>query len=64
NATQHYRRAYALLLNEDRRRIMHDEHHMLTTALQEGDVPGAERILEGHIRRTRRELSQHPEIFD
>ena len=64
NATHHYRRAYTQLLDDDRRRIMHDEHHMMTTALREGDIDGAERILEGHIRRTRRELSRHPELFD
>lgn len=63
NTTQHYRRAFTLLLDEHSRRVVHDEHHMLTTALRDGDIDGAERILEGHIRRTRRELSQHPTIF-
>ena len=31
--------------------------------LRKGDADDAERILFGHIRRTRLELSQHPDIF-
>lgn len=64
NSTQHYRRAYTLLLDDDRRRIMHDEHHLITTALGDEDVEGAGRVLEGHIRRTRLQLSRHPEVFE
>lgn len=64
NATQHYRRAYTLLLDDDRRRVVHDEHHLLTTTLRDGDGEGAERVLEAHIRRTRLQLAQHPEVFD
>lgn len=64
NSTQHYRRAYSLLLDTHRRRIIHDEHHLITTALREGDVVAAERTLEGHIRRTRLQLAKHPEVFD
>lgn len=63
NTTQHYRRAFTLLLDERSHRVVHDEHHMIVTALRDGDVEGAERALQGHIRRTRRELSRHPEIF-
>jgi len=63
NTTQHYRRAFAVRLDRRSRRVVHDEHHMILTALRDGDVTGAERVLEGHIRRTRRELSRHPEIF-
>ncbi len=63
NTTQHYRRAFATRLDRRTRRVVHDEHHMMTTALREDDVLGAERVLEGHIRRTRRELSRHPELF-
>lgn len=40
-------------LDDDARRVVHDEHHMLTESLRNGDVAGAERVLEGHIRRTR-----------
>jgi DNA-binding GntR family transcriptional regulator len=63
NTTQHYRRAFAISLDDRSRRVLHDEHHMITAALRDGDVTGAERALEGHIRRTRRGLSQHPELF-
>ena len=31
--------------------------------MRKGDADDAERILFGHIRRTRLELSQHPDIF-
>ena len=63
NTTQHYRRAYTLLLDHDKNRIVHDEHHMLVTAIENGDVDDAARVLLGHIRRTRLELARHPEIF-
>lgn len=63
NSTQHYRRAYTLLIDDDGRRIIHDEHHLLTTTLRDGDTHGAERVLEGHIRRTRLQLAKHPEVF-
>jgi DNA-binding GntR family transcriptional regulator len=64
NTTQPYRRAYTLIIDAHSQRIVHDEHHMLVTALREGDVDTAERVIEGHIRRTRRLLSSHPEVFD
>lgn len=63
NSTQHYRRAYTMLIDEDRRRVIHDEHHLITTTLRDGDTLGAERVLEGHIRRTRLQLVKHPEVF-
>jgi DNA-binding GntR family transcriptional regulator len=64
NTTQHYRRAFSISVDGRSRRVVHDEHHMIIAALRDGDVEGAERVLEGHIRRTRRHLSQHPEVFD
>lgn len=63
DATQHYRRTYTLMIDEHHRRIVHDEHHLLTTALRDGDAEGAGRVLEGHIRRTRLQLARHPEVF-
>lgn len=63
NTTQPYRRAYTQLVGERNRRIFHDEHHMLTTALSDGDIELAEKILTLHIRRTRLHLERHPEIF-
>lgn len=64
NTTQHYRRAYTRLLDTDSNRIVHDEHHMLVTAIREGDADEAERVLFGHIRRTRLQLARHPEVFE
>lgn len=63
NTTQHYRRAFTRLLDPDSHRIVHDEHHMLVAALRERDSDEAERVLLGHIRRTRRQLARHPEVF-
>jgi DNA-binding GntR family transcriptional regulator len=64
NTTQHYRRAFTRLLDEDSNRIVHDEHHMLVAAIRERDSDDAERICLGHIRRTRRQLARHPELFE
>lgn len=63
NTTQPYRRAYTLLMDAHSSRIVHDEHHLLVTALREGDLESAEQTIASHIRRTRRLLSAHPEIF-
>jgi DNA-binding GntR family transcriptional regulator len=64
NTTQHYRRAYTLLLDDGSNRIVHDEHHLLVTAIAERDAEDAARVLTGHIRRTRLQLELHPEVFD
>ncbi|OAN42188.1 GntR family transcriptional regulator [Mycolicibacterium iranicum] len=64
NTTQHYRRAFTRLLDDDSHRIVHDEHHMLVAAIRERDSDEAERVLLGHIRRTRRQLARHPEVFE
>jgi DNA-binding GntR family transcriptional regulator len=63
NTTQHYRRAYTRLLASDGFRPAHYEHHLLLSAILKNDVEDAERVLYGHIRRTRHELSQHPNVF-
>jgi DNA-binding GntR family transcriptional regulator len=63
NATQHYRRAFTRLLDVESNRIVHDEHHMLVAAIRENDPDDAERVLLGHIRRTRLQLTRHPEVF-
>jgi DNA-binding GntR family transcriptional regulator len=63
NTTQHYRRAYTRLLDDESNRILHDEHHMLVAAIRAGDSDEAERVLFGHIRRTRLQLVRHPEVF-
>lgn len=64
NTTQHYRRAFTRLLDLDGNRILHDEHHMLVTAIREQDCEEAERVLLGHIRRTRLQLARHSEVFE
>ena len=64
NTTQHYRRAFTQLHDGDSHRIVHDAHHMLVTAIRERNCEEAEHVLLGHIRRTRRQLARHPEIFD
>ena len=64
DSTQPYRRAYTLSIGKDARRIAHEEHHLLIAALRDGDVEEAERVLAGHIRRTRRRLARHPELFE
>jgi DNA-binding GntR family transcriptional regulator len=63
NTTQHYRRAFTRLLDVESNRILHDEHHMLVAAIRAGDSDEAERVLFGHIRRTRLQLVRHPEVF-
>lgn len=64
NTTQPYRRAYSRSMGDDARRVVHDEHHLIITNLRDGDIDDAERVLAGHIRRTRRQLAKHPELFD
>jgi DNA-binding GntR family transcriptional regulator len=64
NTTQHYRRAFTRLLDDESNRIVHDEHHMLVAAIRDRDTAEAERVLLGHIRRTRRQLARHPEVFE
>ncbi|MFE2430365.1 GntR family transcriptional regulator [Streptomyces sp. NPDC059373] len=63
DTTQHYRRAFTRLTVGQRKWIISAEHHLLIEALRDGDQRSAERILELHIRRTRVELSHHPEVF-
>ena len=63
NTTQHYRRAFTRLLDGESNRILHDEHHMLVSVIREQDSDEAERVLFGHIRRTRLRLARHPEVF-
>jgi DNA-binding GntR family transcriptional regulator len=64
NTTQLYRRAFTLLLDAPSMAVAHDEHHMLVHALRAGDVDQAELVQLTHIRRTRRHLARHPEVFE
>jgi DNA-binding GntR family transcriptional regulator len=64
NSTQHYRRAFTRLFRSEGDLSVHHEHHLLVSAIQRGDPDEAERVLAGHIRRTRLELARHPDIFE
>lgn len=63
NRTQAYRRVYTGLMDERARQTVHDEHRLIVAAIRDGDADNAESLLAGHIRRTRRQLSRHPEVF-
>lgn len=64
NATQHYRRAFMLLVGATQRAaIVNAEHRLLLDAIRRRDPEDAERFLVAHIRRTRVELTRHPELF-
>lgn len=63
NTTQHYRRAFVGLFAPNEDWITHYEHALLVAAMKRRDGVEAERILGGHIRRTRLELERHRELF-
>ena len=64
NSTQHYRRAFVALGGSERMWVVNAEHRLILDAIARRDVTDAERFVEGHIRRTRIELSHHPEVFE
>jgi DNA-binding GntR family transcriptional regulator len=64
NSTQHYRREFTkLAARQGGLGATHLEHRLLLDCLRRKDADDAERVLVMHIRRTRLELSRHPEIF-
>ncbi|SMC52596.1 GntR family transcriptional regulator [Kibdelosporangium aridum] len=63
DTTQHYRRAFTRLAGSQRNWIIGAEHRLLIQALRDRDHTSAEQVLQMHIRRTRVELSRHPEVF-
>jgi DNA-binding GntR family transcriptional regulator len=64
NSTQHYRREFTkLAARRGDLGATHLEHRLLLDCLRRKDADDAERVLVMHIRRTRLELSRHPEIF-
>ena len=63
NSTQHYRRAFVQLSGPSRMWVVNAEHRLLIDAIFRRDEVDAGRFLAGHIRRTRIELSHHPEVF-
>jgi DNA-binding GntR family transcriptional regulator len=64
NSTQHYRRTFMHLSGPARRWVVNAEHRLILDAVERRDAVDAERYLGGHIRRTRIELSRHPEAFE
>jgi DNA-binding GntR family transcriptional regulator len=64
NTTQHYRREFTrLATRRSSLDVTYLEHRLLLDCLRRADADDAERVLVMHIRRTRLELSRHPEIF-
>ena len=63
NATQHYRREFTKRAAKDGLSVTHLEHRLLLDCVRRQDADDAERVLVTHIRRTRLELQEHPEIF-
>ncbi|MFF9072551.1 GntR family transcriptional regulator [Streptomyces sp. NPDC014735] len=64
NTTQHYRRAFTRLAGDSGWELIHAEHRLIIEAIKRRDTVDAERFLTGHLRRTRLELAQHPELFN
>lgn len=64
NRTQHYRRAATRLFYAEGDRSVHHDHQLLVGAIRRRDVEEAERVLAGHIRRSRLELANHQEVFE
>lgn len=58
NTTQPYRRLYSKILEPENFSSAHLEHAVLMNAIKRADLDDAERILYGHIRRTRLELKR------
>lgn len=63
NTTHHYRRAYTQLTDALGLEATHLEHRLLLDGIRRRDHADAARVLITHIRRTRKELERHPEIF-
>lgn len=63
NTTQHYRRAFLKLSGIGSGSVTHLEHRLIVDAIRRADPVEIERVLGGHVRRTRMALVAHPEIF-
>ncbi len=63
NSTTQYRRAFMNVTGPQRQWIVNAEHRLIIDAMQRFDTKDGERYLVGHIRRTRKELATHPELF-
>ena len=63
NRTHHCRREATRLFYADQDQSVHHDHHLIVNAIRLGDADEAESVLARHLRRSRRELSRHPEVF-
>ncbi len=63
NTSQHYRRLFMQVSGPQRLWVVNAEHNLILDAVERRDPEDAERYLAGHIRRTRIELTRHPEVF-
>ncbi len=63
NTTQHYRRAFTMLLGCTGSWVIHTEHRLIIDAIRRRDFDGAAHVLYEHIRRTRFELARHRDLF-
>lgn len=63
DTTQHYRRAFTRLANLQGSWTINVEHRLLIEAIESRDADTAAAVLTMHIRRTRLELSRHPDLF-
>ncbi|MFF5261784.1 GntR family transcriptional regulator [Actinomadura viridis] len=63
NSTQPYRRLYVSSIAKSALWITHAEHRLLIEALERRDPFDGERVLGGHIRRTRTALISRPDLF-
>ncbi|MGB4688947.1 MAG: GntR family transcriptional regulator [Candidatus Nanopelagicales bacterium] len=63
NSTAPYRRAFMKITGPQRQWIVNSEHWLIIDAMRRFDAKDGERYLVGHIRRTRKELAIHPELF-
>src|ERR1700738_5613575 len=63
NSTQHFRRAFMLIGGAESRWFVNAEHRLLLDAITRRDSVARERSRAGHLRRTRIQLAQPPEIF-
>jgi DNA-binding GntR family transcriptional regulator len=62
DTTAHYRRLFTRLAGDQRFWIINHEHRLLVEAIERRDVETASAVLTMHIRRTRLELAEHPEL--
>ncbi|MGO1182424.1 MAG: GntR family transcriptional regulator [Micrococcaceae bacterium] len=63
NTTQHYRRALANRLDDDRAQMTDHDHALIVDAVRRRDQESARALVRLHINRTRQTISDSEEIF-